>query len=169
MPNKQSGNDLNPVWSHALGGGSLAVLASSGNFTTGTQFHVIVPNVACVGMRFWGVVAGSKTVKCKLYSAGGSLLASTPITISTTGSYDVYWSTPQALNAFSLYRVCTWQNDGLNYYAYTATAANAPARPFPVSGVVIYNSIALFLSGDTAPNNAAAAEAYPCEPILAWQ
>lgn len=170
MPLIAAGDFMNPLWSHARAGTTnLNMLASAGSFTTGVQFHVDRPGITCVGLRFFGVASAAKTVKCKLYDAAGTLLASALFAISANGSYEVSWTSPIALTAFALYRVCTWQNDGLNYYVYTGANSNPPARPFPAGGVVVYNSLALFLAGDTAPTTAAAAEQYPVEPILGLQ
>jgi hypothetical protein len=155
---------LSQRWSPASTGAALAVGASAGNFTSGIQFSV-GRQVSCKGLRFYGVAAAAKVVKCKLYNAAGVLLASASIGISKNGTYEVSWP-PVVLTPFALYRVCTWQTDGLNYYAFIAASANAPARPFYAGGAVVINNFALFLAGDTAPTSTAASEAYPVEPVL---
>jgi len=154
-----------PKWSPATEGASLGVTATAGNFTTGVQFSV-GRSVNCTGLRFYGVAAAAKTVKAKIYDAGGVLLASSAVTISRSGTYLVKWPVAVKLKPFALYRVAVYQIDGLNYYAYPAASANAPARPFYAGGAVVLNNIALFLGGDVAPTNTAAGEAYPVEPVL---
>lgn len=157
--------DINPRWSHARGGASLTPTASAGNFTVGVTFHVELPGISCIGCRFYAVASAAKTIKAKLYNAAGTLLDTQSLAISANGVYEVAWGV-NALTPFALYRVCTWQTDGLNYTTYPIANANAPGRPFPAGGAVVYNSIQQFLGGDTAPTNLASGETYPVEPIL---
>jgi hypothetical protein len=157
---------VNPLWSHARGAPYLSPSSSAGNFTTGVTFNVTRTGIRCIGMRFYVVASAAKTIKCKLYDAAGTLQQTTNVAVSANGVFETYWTTPFALTIFSLYRVCTWQTDGLNYTIYINSAGNMPVRPFPAGGVVIYNSVQQFLAGDAAPTSLAGTETYPCEPIL---
>jgi hypothetical protein len=161
-------DQINPTWSPCRSGAALGVNnASASSFTVGVQFNVARPNISCVGIRFYGVATVAKTVRCKLYDNAGTLLASNNFAISSTGLYEATFTTPIALTAFALYRACIWQSDGLNYYAFTLTSANPPARPFYAGGVVVYNNVAINSAGDVAPSGTASAEGYAVEPMLA--
>ncbi len=145
----------------------LAVTQQAGSFTGGVKFLVSESGLTCTGVRFYAVVASSKTFKISIWDAAGVRLTSNTIVVPVTGTYVITFTSPQALTAGAMYRVSMWQTDGANYTKATLSGliGVVPSRPF-FAGLATIVDVSLFLAGDSAPTSAAATEAYLLEPLF---
>lgn len=143
-----------------------AATNTSGNFTVGCQFYANV-DLICIGIKFYWIVASSKSVKVSLWdSVGGTRLANVTVTVPSTGVYGGFFATPQALTAYTLYKVTCWQTDGANYTTNTSTVYFTPPG---IGGVgVFWNNIKMFIAGDNVPTSTGTTETYSPEPILVY-
>lgn len=140
-------------------------LALSGSFSVGVKFS---PRGACVcsGVRFYWVVASSKTVKVTLWTDGGSSLATATQTVASTGLFEKLFTTPVSLTAGALYRVGAWQDDGANYTKANGPSLTFPTFPFFTGDMYTLHNHNFFVAGDAMPTTAAVSEVYGVDPIL---
>lgn len=154
----------------------LATSSASKSQTNALQFVPTQAGVVCSGVRFYWIVATSKTVKCSLWNSSNTRLANVTVTVASTGTYIGTFSTPQTLTAGSVYRVSVWQDDGTKTTIATlsnSTAgqfipelANSSPRPLYAGRGVLYTSAILSGVGDVQPSATVASEIYVLEPVI---
>jgi hypothetical protein len=141
------------------GGPAISISETGGNYTTGSEFYLAAA-ATCTGIRFVG--SAGRTYTLKLWSATGTLLASTTATPGATGVYSGTFA-GVALNAGTKYYVSIY-NAG--YYVQTVLAAPfALTFPLLLAPVCLLNP-RMYSAGDAAPTTPTTGTTYPVEPIL---
>jgi hypothetical protein len=159
-PASGGGNAITMSYATLCGGPAISISETGGNYTTGSEFYLAAA-ATCTGIRFVG--AAGRTYTLKLWSATGTLLASTTATPGATGVYSGTFA-GVALNAGTKYYVSIY-NAG--YYVQTVLAAPfALAFPLLLAPICILNP-RLYSSGDAIPTTPTTGTTYPVEPILA--
>lgn len=143
-----------------------AATNASGNGAVGTRFFAN-DDFTCIGVRFYWIVASSKSVKVSLWDDSGTRLGSATVTVASTGVCGGFFS-GVSLTAYARYRVSAWQTDGLNYTANSTTPYITGSNNGGVG--VFWDTVKLFAnsSGDLVPNTVATSETYGVEPILLY-
>lgn len=148
-------------------GASVPATNRAGSFTVGMQFTV---GRSCLvtGIRFfWATAGAARTVRCTLWPNAGAALATVDVSVSASGIYEGYFTTPIAVNAATFYRASIWETSGGSYTAMTqsAVAAIIP-RPSYWGGFVVPNAITQNAAGNAIPTATAGAEFYTVDPIV---
>lgn len=113
--------------------GSYITNLESGDYTTAREFHydnfAVASGNSVVGVRFWWPGGGGElTVRCKLYTDGGTtLLESADVVVNEAGVYAAYFATTILLNSDMAYvrlTVSMWETSGTYYVSATNTSSN---------------------------------------------
>lgn len=156
--------------------GTVATVTNTGSSNTvGTTFVTGRSGMSNVGLRFYWDGSGSKTIKCSLWSAGGSRLKTVDVAVTAAGVYTATWASAQALTAFTEYRLSVWVNDG-SAFLYVS-AANLSTLTGATLLIADFNSKTLaqgywryqgcYASGDNFPNTNDATDLYLVDPVFA--
>jgi hypothetical protein len=152
----------------------------SGSKTWGVAFSIREDAVAIKvwGVRFYWAGSGNEVIRCKLWSAAGTLLkTSTDITTAGPGVYTANWASGSYVidnaggrNMQTKFVVSAWEITDSKYTKVDASSAiytdSTPAVPFLGGTRMVWIAFKLWGVGDSFPASVSADEAYLIEPML---
>lgn len=138
-------------------------LYPGGSYTVGVKF-IATRNLSCTGVCFYAAHAsGSKTYRCKIWSADGSVLASVDVSATALSKIFAVFASPISLTAGTQYYASIWATDGSGY-PYGNTNPHYPFgrdnQAFYDGGGVIYTNRKAYNGGDSVPSSTASGTEY---------
>jgi hypothetical protein len=144
----------------------------AGNQTSGQRFLPSRPLVVTAVRFYWHTAGSAKTIRCKIYVGNTALAAaSVDVAVNASGIYVGTFATPLTLTPYVPVQATIWETTGSFYTdcgVFVPPGFGNEVKGFISTGPYLYTTFfTKFVTGDASPNNNAANEVYPVEPIFA--
>ena len=138
---------------------------NAGSWTVGCAFNP-TQEVTITGVRFYWVGAPARTIRCKIWSAAGAVLASVDQVTAGAGLYNGVFATPLVcpIENNGSYKASCWDTSATDYTRFASTPIVFPAGQF-VNGKLIFRNVNAFAAGDANPTGSGV-EFFAIAPIV---